>query len=111
MLNINEQQMTAFKQNAMEQFRDKMIQHLRTAFPEQTLVIFDEQLKQYVQSGIIQAMQYAITQEWDIRRYLEYALCHGWNFDHPLSSPEINKILTTPDIDGTKKMNTIEQLI
>ena len=110
MLNINEQQMTAFNQNAITQFRDRMIQHLRAAFPEQTLVIFDEQLKRQVQSGIIQAMHYNIKTEWDIRRYLEYTLLNSANFKHNQPAPEIIAILTSTGIDGTIKMDKIEQL-
>ncbi len=88
-----------------------MILHLRTAFPEQTLVIFDEQLKLQVQAGIIQAMHYDIKMEWDIRRYLEYSLLNSADFKHNQPAPEIIAILTSTGIDGTIKMDRIEQLV
>ncbi len=108
MLSLNEQQLTACQQHNMNHFRDKMIQFLRSSHPDQIFNIVDEQLQQYVQSGIINAMQYHIKMEQDICRYLEYSLFYGWDFERSPSTSWITELLMNHHINGTTKMDKIE---
>ncbi len=109
MLTLNEQQLTAHQENKMDHVRDKMIQFLRSSHPDQIFDIVDEQLQQYVQSGIINAMQYHIKMEQDVCRYLEYSLFYGWDFGRSPSTPWITELLIDPHINSTTKMDKIEQ--
>ena len=110
MLMIKNKQMEVFKQHAKDIFKKNVFNHLRSVFPEETLLVSDEKLEYLINIGIINSQKYEISMEWDIRRYLECCILYGWNFDTDPNYQWAINILNDKDFDGKTKMDKIEQI-
>lgn len=109
MLVIREEQMSALSQAMLKQFEDRMVVHLSSDFPTETREISEGELRILIQEGIEQAEQYQIILEDDVRRYLEFMVMYGQNFDTSSNTAWAGKILHTKELDGTAKMDLIDE--
>jgi glucose-6-phosphate 1-dehydrogenase len=108
MLVIRDEQIEAFDESMLRSFKNRMLLHLRTACPEESLNMSDEELRTLIQGGIDKAESYQIFEDNDMRRFLEYMLILSPDFDQDSSFPEIQEILNHEEMDGTEKMDEID---
>jgi len=108
MLVIRDEQIKALDESMLRSFRNRMVSHLRTACPEETSDMSDEELRALIQRGIDKAESYEIFEDDDVRRFLEYMLILKPDFDQDSSFPEIQEILNDEEMDGTEKMDEID---
>jgi len=109
MLVIREEQMSALSQAMLKQFEDRMVVHMSNNFQDETREISEGELRALIQEGIEQAEQYQITLEDDVRRYLEFMVMYGQNFDTSPDTAWAGEILHAKELDGTAKMDLIDE--
>jgi len=109
MLIIREEQMSALSQAMLKQFEDRMVVHMSKNFQDETREISEVELRALIQEGIEQAEQYQITLEYDVRRYLEFMVIYGQNFDTNHDTAWAGEILHAKELDGTAKMDLIDE--
>lgn len=110
MLIIKKEQMEIFKTLLTQEFENKMLHHLSSVFPEQTIDLDDKELLQLIQTGINKSKKYAIEMESDICRYLESSVLHGWDFDENPNTAWAGEILQDQSISAREKMDKIAQV-
>ena len=108
MLTIRKQQLEALRRHMRTQFEANMVSHLRFTFPTQTKPMEGEGLRDLVQHGMARADQYGITSERDIRRYLEYMVMYGADFDIAPEMPWIGKILNDASLSVPQKLDRLD---
>jgi hypothetical protein len=108
MLKIRNSQMKTLSEYTLRQFAQRMAVHLRTNFSRQTADFPELELRVRIHNGITQAAQYNVTLEDDVRRYLEYTVMYGSDFDTNPRSAWAGAILNTPDMSGGEKMDRID---
>ena len=109
MLTIRREQMEALGRYSLDQFEAAMIRHLRTRFPAQTETRIDSDLREMIKNGIGRAAVYDITLENDVKRYLEYMVLYGPEFDQTPQTAWAGDILRADDLDGTEKIDRIDE--
>ena len=110
MMIIREKQIEILSQFMLKQFRNRMMVHLCTCFPENTQNIEDATLQTMIETGLEQAAEYGVTTEDDVRRYLEYVVIHSTNIDTNPEIPWMCEILEDESLNGTEKMNSIDDV-
>src|SRR5712671_4670332 len=105
MLMIRKEQMRAFEENLLRQFEWQMVRYLRSSFAAQVGPMSDEELSFFIRRGITKSEQYGIANSGDISRYVGYMVTYGPDFD---TAPWAANILSTPRINGTQKMDRID---
>ncbi len=108
MLVIRNQQMQAFREAALTDFVKRMAAHLRQACPEPTRKLAEPELHGRIRAGIEKAEKFGVTDENDVRRYLEYVAELGPEFPDAPGHAWAAEILKIQDLSGTKKMNRID---
>jgi hypothetical protein len=108
MLVMREEQLEILSKYALDEFENRMIPHLRSRFKEQLLPMDDSKLRSLIRHGIAKAKQYDIAEEFDVRRYLEYMLEYGPDFDTSPSTSWAHQILMTQGATGAKKMDRLD---
>jgi hypothetical protein len=102
--------MEILSQYMVEQFVNRAVIHLRTAFPGQIKEVSDTYLRGKIHSGIDKARQYNINFEEDVLRYLEYIIEYGTDFDINPDFSWAGKILMD-DIDGSAKIALLDEYV
>src|SRR4051812_25743958 len=105
-MQIREKQMDAFADSMLQQFENKMVAHLRSRFAKQLAATSDGELKAKVHKGIERAESYGVTAKYDVRRYLEYTVEYGPEFD--TATQWAGPILKAKGLSGDKKMNNLD---
>lgn len=108
MLVIREEQMGAFRQYMLKQFEDRMVIHLNRNFPDEIKNIPELDLREIICICIDKAAKYDVTDETDVKRYLEYVVRYDSNFDINLNLPWTTKILSDKKLTGIEKMNQLD---
>lgn len=108
MLKIRNSQMKTLSEYTRRQFEQRMAVHLRANFPQQTGDVPEPELRVRIHNSLTQAAQYHVTLEDDVRRYLEYTVMYGSDFDTNPRSAWARAILCAPDMSGGEKMDRID---
>jgi hypothetical protein len=108
MLVIRDEQMKAMQEYMLAKFAGRMFLHLRENLPEETSDISDEKLRDLIQMGIEKAESYSIVEHEDIQGFLEFMITKGPNFHEDDDHPEIQKILSSAEMDGEEKIDEID---
>jgi hypothetical protein len=111
MLKIRKAQVEALSQAMLRQFEDRMVTHLRAACPEQTQDVSEPELRATIRLGVESAAKYEVTDEVDVRRYLECLVLYGPDFDANPRTPWAGQILNDKELTGTEKMNRIDDYV
>ncbi|MEZ5582695.1 MAG: hypothetical protein R3F37_07930 [Candidatus Competibacteraceae bacterium] len=109
MLIIRREQMDRLGQQMEKVFAKRMVTYLRDAYPERTQKVDDERLAEVVQHGIEKAQSHNVEYEDDIRRFLDYMMLYGPKMDSQSSTSWIGNILRRADLDGTEKMDLLDE--
>ena len=108
MLKIRPEQMEEMSEYMLRQFEDRMVIHLRSAFPDQTKEMTEPDLRAMIQAGIDRANGYDITDENDVIRFLEYLCQYGPDFGESSETSWANRFLGDENLSGTTKMDDID---
>lgn len=109
MLVIRKEQMEVFSRYMLKKFEDRMVIHLQSSFSEPTKGMPETDLRSMIQTATDKAKVYNVTTEDDVQRYLEYMMIYGPKFDTDPKTMWARKILRTEDIDGTEKMELMDE--
>jgi hypothetical protein len=82
---IRKDQTEAFRQQMINGFEDRMMAHLREAFPDEVRGLDDAMLRETVRHGVRRARQYGIENERDTARFIDLMFLVRRDFD---TSPE-----------------------
>ncbi|HEV2763855.1 MAG TPA: hypothetical protein VGV38_12815 [Pyrinomonadaceae bacterium] len=104
---IRPQQLGAFRTAAQADYVRRMVEHLRTNFPEECRARgYDpESLHAHVSRAVVEAERYGVREEADLQLYLECLALLGPDFDREVDWAA--DALNRPDLDGTAKMDAI----
>jgi len=108
MLTIRKEQMDVLSHHMLNQFSDSMEVHLMKRYPEQTKDMSNEQLRELIVNGVEEAEKYGVTDENDVKRFLEYHVEYGRNFGYSPETIWAEQFLNNKDLTGTEKMNEID---
>lgn len=108
MLHIRKEQMDVLRAYMCRQFEQRMVKYVRGKFYNQVKDLSDEKIYTFVQYSMNKAKQYCIEYEDDIRRYIEYLVIYGTLLDAREEPQWIVDILQRDDLDGTAKMDLID---
>jgi len=101
---VRTKQIAAFNPVMKAGYQRRMIAHLRSRFPSRLGNTSDERLIAVIDAGTNNAKGYGITLEYDLRRYLEYVVQYGPDFDKlDWAWPTL-----LPPGDGTEKMDNLD---
>jgi hypothetical protein len=107
MLKIRPEQMEEMSEYMLHQFEERMVEHLHSAFPDQTEELKKTDLQAIIRTGVDKAESYDVTDEVDVERYLECIVQYGTEFDTDVGTAWAGEILRTDTITGNEKMNQI----
>lgn len=108
MRKIRNSQMKTLSEYTRRQFEQRMAVHLRANFPRQTGDVPEPELRVRIHNSLTQAAQYNVTLEDDVRRYLEYTVMYGSDFDANPRNAWAGEILGAQGISGSEKMDRID---
>jgi hypothetical protein len=108
MLIIRKPQMDALKRHMLTQFESNMVSHLRSTFPARTKSLEVEAIRNLIRQGAIRAGRYGITSERDIRRYVEYMVMYGADFDVAPTTSWAGKILNDATLSVSQKLERLD---
>jgi len=101
---IRDEQIGAFDQPLKARFQQRMRTHLRSRFQVRLADMPDDQITAVIDQATRKARGYGITLEFDVRRFLEYVVEYGPDFD----TLDWAWPILVPKGEGTEKMNTLD---
>ena len=107
---IRKEQIDALSLYMVDQFVERALMHLHTAFNEQMKDQSDDDLRTKIHAGIKKAKNYDIKYERDVLHFLEYIMRCGTDFDTDPQFVDGAKILRQK-IDGTAKILLLSEYI
>ncbi len=107
-LKINSRQIAAFQAERTRSFTARVIEFLRTEFPE-AKDISTGILENELQPLINRAGEYGLHTEIEVVGYLIAAKYLGWDFDAVL--PPVKRVLTSQHLTGTEKAEWLENFV
>jgi len=108
MLIIRKEQIEVLRKHLLKKFLHRMEKHLEKRYPTQTTAMEREKLCQLIDEGVDGAKGYDITDENDVKRYLEYLVQYGSDFGRSHETTWASQFLTNKKLSGTIKMNEID---
>jgi hypothetical protein len=107
MLRIQKAQMAELSRVAVEDFVERMREHLREEQPRRTAALRDDALDALTREALARAPGYGLVSEYDVCRFTELLLALGPTFD---ASPEAQEALMNPDLHPDDKLAAIAAL-
>jgi hypothetical protein len=99
--------MSAFSACMVQEFENRMVAHLRAAYPLESGILSEADLRNSIRNGLAKAQRYGIDSETDVRRYLECMMLWGRDFDTDGQRPWAARILGAASLAGREKMDAI----
>ena len=111
MIVMRNQQMQVFSTALLDDFVKRMVQHLRSDFPQYLRKnrIVEADLDAFVRRGIKAAESFGVLYEGDVQRYVECMAMLGPDFPSDPRFPWAGETLRVTDFDGEAKMNLISE--
>jgi hypothetical protein len=107
MLRIQREQMAALSLVAIEDFLERMREHLREEHPRRCAAMRDEALDALTREALARAPRYGLESEYDVCRFTELLFELGPTFDQ---SPEAQEALMKSDLDPDDKLAAVVAL-
>lgn len=98
MLVMRETQMATFKQAAIHNFENRLLEHLKKFFSKHCEILGEEQVRKVICLGIERAGQYELVSERDLYLYVDLMFMLGSYFDQDPQLPWAAKILKDENI-------------
>ena len=94
MLIIRAEQIDVFHAHEMRKFEDRVLAHVREAFPREYQEMGEGGLRDLLQEAIERASKYELESERDITLFMDLMLALGPDFDNTSTSPWVSEILS-----------------
>jgi hypothetical protein len=107
---MREEQMAAFSEQACDVFVERVVDHIQEFFPAHYEAMGDADTAALVRRGIERAEAYGIREEALVCQYVDLMLLHGPDFDVNPASAWSQKILTNPKLDAPAKIDGINEI-
>lgn len=107
MFEIRKEQMEVLGRHELEKFVVRMMAHLREDFADYVQPMSDEQLREFVETGIATSKTYEVVDEDDVCIYIECMAVYGRDFDTNPKTDWAGSILRQTDLDGFEKMKRV----
>ena len=113
MFRIAKEQLQALSAAVEQSFISRTVHHLRDGFPSELEAhgLRGPALEALVEWGVAEAAAFGITQEDDVRLYLECMLLFSPRFSSDPRLPWATEILRREDLSGTDKMDIIHDYL
>lgn len=105
---IRAEQLATLGEVHREQFVQEMVNHWRTNFRQRVGGASDAELRARVVQGMQRGESYGVLTRYDLRRYLEYVITYGDDFDGNPRTAWAGSILAADGLSGTEKMDQID---
>jgi hypothetical protein len=105
---IRKDQADAFRQPLAKGFEDRMVQHLRDAFPARVEGLGDDALRAEIRHGVTRAAQYNITAERDVARFIDLMFLVRRDFDTSQETPWARPILTDKASSAENRLRRLQ---
>lgn len=96
MWTIRQEQIDAFRQAALQQFEDEMVEHLKEFAPRHWKVMGEQDGRKAIRLGIERAEKYGFTNRGPVRFYIELMFMFGSDFDTDPQYPWAREVLKSP---------------
>jgi len=110
MLILRKKQMEALSEYMISQFEDRMLTHLRQAFPQATAKFAEDEFSSIIPAGIEKAKTYGVVLESDVKTFLEYVALYGLGFDSNQEPNEVSGVLRDKSLNSSEKMDILYRL-
>lgn len=107
MLRIQKAQMAELSRVAIEDFVERMREHLREEQPRRTAAMRDEELDALTRAALARAPGYGLESEYDVCRFTELLFTLGPTFD---ASPEAQEALMNRELHPDDKLAAVAAL-
>ena len=107
-MKISPETVAAFSALALSRSRERVVQALRAALPEQTARIAPADLESFCESRIGRANRFGFATEYEIYVYLAASLAYGFDLDDSRSSERVRQIVQDIDLDPPAKVAALE---
>ncbi|MEO7331728.1 MAG: hypothetical protein ABI193_24345 [Minicystis sp.] len=104
MLRIQAAQMTELSRVAIEDFVERVREHLREEQPRRTAALRDEALDALTREALVRAPRYGLESEYDVVRLTELLFALGPTFD---ASPQAQEALMNPELHPDDKLAAV----
>lgn len=81
MLTMRQEQVDTFQQNALKQFEDEMVEHLKGFSPQLCKTAGEPAVRRVIRLGIANAERYGLADRGPVRLYIEMMFTFGVDFD------------------------------
>jgi hypothetical protein len=81
MFKVRREQMDAYREAAIRDFEDQVVEHLVRCLPEQAEAMGDRGLRDLVRLGIERAAAFGIVAQRDVCKFIDLMLVFGADFD------------------------------
>jgi hypothetical protein len=99
MLMIRKEQIDAFRRPAIQDFENRMIEHIAKFFPKQFAEFGEQKMRLTIQYGIKRAESYGIVAERDVCKYVNLMVACGRDFDRDPALPWARRVLYDPTVE------------
>jgi len=82
---IRDEQMSTFTNEAAEDFKSRMVIHLKKCFPKECEALKEAGVRRLIQHGIDQASGHEVVAERDVCKFIDLMMVFGRDFDTELA--------------------------
>lgn len=107
---MREEQMVAFSEQARDVFVERVIVHIQEFFPSHFEAIGDSASEELVRHGIERAGNYGILEEALVCQYIDLMLLHGPDFDTDPACAWSQEILLNQKLDAEEKIGQMNKI-
>lgn len=106
MLRIHKEQMVALARVALEDFVDRVREHLRETFPQRTAETSDDDLDALTRAALARGPRYGLETEHEISRFAELLVELGPAFDDGAEA-RAQLLDPDPDLDSDARLDAV----
>ncbi|WP_437529520.1 hypothetical protein WME79_47915 [Sorangium sp. So ce726] len=107
MLTIRAEQVAVFQRDLAERFKDRILAHIRDAWPEDYEALGEPGARRLIDEGITRAARYGITLDYDVVRYINTMICLSPCFDEDPNRPWARAILGDASLGSREKTDLL----
>ena len=108
---LRPEQIQAFTHYMTANFEDRLILHLREAYPEEVWEIPPDELSETVRRAMDRAMAHGLVTEGDVAGFVDLTFELGPDFESDENYDWAANILHDPNLDGTRKIKRINHFL
>lgn len=107
MLTIRKEQSDKLGEVIEKSFKKNTIIRLKEKYPQETIGKNDDEMMEFIHSGIEKAEKHNIIERRDISVYLEYMLVYGEDFDFNSDNKWAMKVFRVKNLSGKEKVRRL----